>query len=328
MILIYLFYIFNLILSILCIKAINYFFEINNIIFACIIYGHFFPFSFIYSIYSNTLYHWINIFIGFLDYLQVIFLYIGINELSIAEYIAFRTLSIAFNFLLSIFFLKKEFCRYQKTGIGFITLSSIILLVKGESHYIYGFIILLSSFIYSIIGFLMEYYKDICEFSQIKLISSFFCITTYTVYSFINPKSIDIIDVKKSFNYSILYFQILIWTMILFIGASEYIYYYLKQRITNQIENGSIYISILDIIRRVFTLILGLILFKEKYEDYLYWCFALMILGCILFHFNKKIKEYIDKIDKIRGFHYFDQNINTNNLNNNDIKIYEVTNIV
>jgi drug/metabolite transporter (DMT)-like permease len=271
-------YLGNLVLYILCLKAINISLGQYNIVFGCVIFGWFFPLALIYFIYNKMMLENINILLGLLDYIELLLLYIGLNELNVAEYISYRTLSIIFNVILSAYFFQKEFSKFQILGIVLILASCIILLYKGGiNNFKYSAIVLLSSLIYSIIGFSMEANKETGDFIQIKLVSSFFNIMTYTFYSlFCNDIFILLIG-KKDYKL-ILY--------VIFMGASEYIYYYLKLQIINIFDDGSIFTNILDIIRRIITLIISIIIFKETYTDYIYYCYFIIILGCILFYFK------------------------------------------
>ena len=69
------------------------------------------------------------------------------------------------------------------------------------------------------------------------------------------------------------------------------------------------------------TIFIGYVLFRDNYNDYIYWCFGIMIVGCILFNFNKEINEYIQNTrNKLCGYYYFDHNTNDNaNYNNESI---------
>jgi hypothetical protein len=286
-------YLFNLILNVLCLKGINYYFGIDDIVFCCILYGWSFPLAFIHGIMMGMVYSGINCLIGFLDYIQVVLLYVGINQVNIAQYIGYRTISLVFNFIMSTIFLDKTFCRYQKTGIVFISGSCIVLLViGGNDNIVYGGVVCMSSFIYSILGFLMEKYHDECDYKQIKSISSFFCIVSYTGYGALHG----VVPITNP----------IVWLMIGFMGGSEYIHYNLKQQIVG-IENGSVHIGILDIVRRIITLIISVLIFKETYAGTIYWCYSIMILGCILFNFNTMVDRMIVHIkNKLCGYYYFD----------------------
>jgi hypothetical protein len=172
---------------------------------------------------------------------------------------------------------------YQKTGIGLIFISCIVVFFKGDlDNILCSLMILCYSFIYSVIGCLMECYKEKSDIIQIKLVSCFFHMCSYFFYSIFYASII------QNPSYGLILLTI-------FVGASECIYYYLKNRIIQSLENGSIYINILDIIRRVVTLMLGILLFSETNPSYLYYFYGVMLLGCLLFYFNEQIKKCLNR---------------------------------
>ena len=213
-------YLGNLVLYILCLKVINILVGEYNIAFCCVIFGWFFPLAFIHFIYYKTFLDNINILLGLLDYIQLILLYIGINELNVAEYLSYRTLSIIFNFILSVYFFERKFTKIQILGILFILGSCIILLCEGGINNIkYSLVVILSSIMYAFGGFLMEANKETGNFIQIKLVSSFFNIMTFTFYSLFSNNIFLLLEGKKDYR---------LIGCIIFMGSSEYIYYYLK----------------------------------------------------------------------------------------------------
>jgi hypothetical protein len=271
-------YLGNLVLYILCLKAINILVGDYNIVFCCVIFGWFFPIALIHFIYNKIALENINIVLGLLDYVQLILLYIGLNELNVAEYLSYRTLSIIFNVMLSAYFFQKLFTKIQIVGILFILGSCVILIYMGGiSSLLYSSVVLLSSFFYSISGFLMEANKETGSIIQIKLVSSFFNFMTYTFYSLFYNNIFLLLEGKKDYK---------LIGCIIFMGSSEYIYYYMKLQIISIFEDGSIFINVLDIIRRIITLIISIIIFKETYFDYIYYCYSIIVVGCILFYFK------------------------------------------
>jgi hypothetical protein len=87
------------------------------------------------------------------------------------------------------------------------------------------------------------------------------------------------------------------WLMIFFMGFSELFYYYIKTLIINTGENnenfsGSVYINVLDVTRRVITLIVGIIIFKDVYEISYFVCFSFICIGCIFIQFSNQIEKY------------------------------------
>lgn len=269
-------YLGNLVLYILCLKAINIMLGQYNIVFCCVIFGWFFPIALIHFIYNKIALENINIVLGLLDYVQLILLYVGLNELNVAEYISYRTLSIIFNMMLSAYFFQRLFTKLQILGVLFILGACVILIYMGGiNNLLYSIVVLLSSFLYSISGFLMEAHKDTGNIIQIKFVSSFFNIMTYTFYSLFYNNIFLLLEGKKDYR---------LIGCIIFMAGSEYIYYYMKLQIINIFEDGSIFTNILDIIRRILTLIISIIVFKETYFDYIYYCYTIIVAGCILFY--------------------------------------------
>lgn len=271
-------YLGNLVLYILCLKAINIIIGDYNIAFCCVIFGWFFPIALIHFIYNKFAFENINIVLGLLDYVQLILLYIGLNELNVAEYLSYRTLSIIFNVMLSAYFFQKLFTKIQILGILFILGACMILIYMGGiSSIIYSSCVLISSFFYAVSGYFMEANKETSSIIQIKLVSSFFNFITYTFYSLFSNNIFTLLEGKKDYK---------LIGCIIFMGSSEYIYYYLKLQIINIFDDGSIFINVLDIIRRIITLIISVIIFKETYFDYIYYCYSIIVVGCVLFYFK------------------------------------------
>jgi len=306
------FYLINLVFYVIALKSINYYFNIDNLFFSCIIFGEYFPLSLMYFFYNKNILEPINIIIGFLDYLQLIFLYIGINNLYVVEYLSYRTLSIIFNALLSYNYLSVQFNKYEIFGILIIGIICIILLcLGGIKNLLYSLIILGSSFMYSICNFLLEKYKENSNFTQIKFISSFLSLMTYTYYSLFSNSVY--LDIHHKLN-------LVLILLLIFVGSSEYIYYYLKTELIKSTENGSVYINILDIIRRVITFIISIYIFNDKYEIYLYICYSILLLGCIIYNFSKYCEKlYLYIKNKFCSYYYFDEN-SENNLEIVEIK--------
>ncbi len=80
-------------------------------------------------------------------------------------------------------------------------------------------------------------------------------------------------------------------------GFSELFYYYIKTLVINTEKNnenlsGSVFINILDIARRVITLIIGIIIFKDVYEVSYFVCFSFICIGCIFIQFSNEIEKY------------------------------------
>ena len=275
-------YLANLVLYVLGIKALSFYYGLSDIYFSFVLYGNIFPIVFGYFLYKQPKMYLINVILGVLDYTQLILLYVGFSGVSVAQYLSYRNSSILINVILSYLFLDKTFCKYQKTGILLITISCVVLFFMGSTQdSFYSLILLGYSFIYSLIGFLMECYKETSNVLQVKIISTS-------------------LHMVSHFGYSLFYNSALknpSTTLVLLIigcGSSEFNFYYLKNKIIQTVDNGSIYTNILDIIRRVITLFLGIWIFNETNPAYLYYLYGVMLLGCILFYFNKEIEQRIE----------------------------------
>ena len=281
-------YLTNLVLYVLGIKALSFYYGLNDIYFSFVLYGNIFPIVFGYFLYEEPKMYLINVILGLLDYIQLILLYVGFSGVSVAQYLSYRNSSILINVILSYLFLEKTFCKYQKTGILLITVSCVILFSMGSSEdSFYSLVLLGYSFIYSLIGFLMECYKETSNVMQVKVISTG-------------------LHMVSHFGYSLFYNSVLqnpstkLILLIIGCGSSEFSFYYLKNKIIQTVDNGSIYTNILDIIRRVITLFLGIWVFNESNPAYLYYLYGVMLIGCILFYFNKEIEQRIEGNREVR----------------------------
>lgn len=282
-----LFYLVNSILYTITLKSIDYYYDINNLFFSCFLFGMFFPFVFLYSNINQLVYQLGDYVCGILDYSQLILFYVSINNITIAEYLSYRTSSLIFNLILSYLFMEKELSYTKLLGIFIIMLSCTILLIfSGISNIFYSSIVLLASFIYSIINFIVEKYPDKSNYIQTKCISGYLCIFTYMVYTVLYSDLNITIRIKS---------DIILWLMISFMSFSEFFYYFIKTKILNNIvENkselsNSDFLNIIDTSRRVVTLILGIVIFNDKYESYYYICFFFICIGCIFIQFSNNL---------------------------------------
>jgi hypothetical protein len=87
-----------------------------------------------------------------------------------------------------------------------------------------------------------------------------------------------------------------LFLLILFVMVSESLFYILKKLLVEKVNNGSIYTNFLDIVRRILTLVTGIFLFDESNPSYLYIFYTVMMIGCVLFYFNKEIKERLERL--------------------------------
>jgi len=285
-------YLINLILNVLALKAFGYYFGTNHPLFSSLMFGIAFPFIFAFFIYKKIQITKIDLILGIVDNVQLVLLFIGISHLNIAEYISLRTFSLIFNSLLSCIFLTKYICISKIIG-NIIIFSCCITLISlgGIDNMLYSFIIFISSLLYSILAFCMEKYSESNNFVQIKLISTFISIITYLIYSLISNN----INEKIYSNHN----NVIFWLIVLFISSSEIIYFISKFYLIKITTNGSVHTNILDIVRRIITLIIGIFIFKDKYPTYLFICFGFLIVGCIFINFNKKINSIFDKIKQL-----------------------------
>lgn len=281
-------YLTNLILYLLALKGLNYFFLVDNIFFSCFMFGLFFPILLCLFLFKKMVLTKIELISGIIDYLQLILLYISINKLNIAEYLSYRTFSLFFNMILSYFFLNKKINKSTMFGNLIIFISCIVLLgIGGINNIYYAICTLASSFLYSLLGFLMEKYHEQNNYISTKMISCFLSITTYVIYSLFNNSVYN----ELSSNSSIIF-----WALVIFVSFSEVFYYWTKYLIIKITENGSVFTNILDVLRRVITLLLGIIIFKDYYPSYLFICFGFILIGCIFINFSEKIGELSKKI--------------------------------
>jgi len=276
-------YVANLIFNVLGLKGISYYYGIKHVLFATILYGHLFPFLLCYFFYQKTILHRVDFLIGFLDYLQLICVSIGISGVNIAQYLSLRNVSFLMNVVLSYLLLDKTFNGYQQIGTMIIGIScGVVFYMGGMEELFYSIMIFVYSLLFSLIGTIMEMNKENSNIIHVKCISSFFHMTTYFFYSLFNNSLYEEFSEKRSIG---------LFLLIVFVMGSESMFYMLKKRLVEQIENGSIYTNFLDIVRRILTLVIGIILFNESNPNYLYIFYTVMMIGCVLFYFHKEIKE-------------------------------------
>ncbi len=266
-------YFSNQTLYVILFKILEYYLNINNILFNCFIYGLLFIILSNYCIFYNIEYQKIDVILGIIDYIQLLIIYITINNLTTGEYICYRTSSILFNVLLSYLYLDYKITNKNKIGIILIIISYIILIIFNYSSILYSSILLIGSFLFSLISLIIEKYQINTirnNYIQIKWISGLLNFLTYVIF-------IDYSD--NIFNYNIY-----IWIIIILCIIIELSYYKLKIEIIKNIIDGSIFINFLDIIRRIFILIIGLIIFKDKenYNISIYISFSIITIGSYL----------------------------------------------
>ena len=276
-------YVANLIFNVLGLKGISYYYGIKHVLFATILYGHLFPFLLCYFLYQKTILHRVDFLIGFLDYVQLICVSVGISGVNIAQYLSLRNVSFLINVVLSYLLLDKTFNGYQQIGTMIIGIScGVVFYMGGMEELFYSIMVFVYSLLYSLIGTIMELNKQNGNIIHVKCISSFFHISTYFFYSLFDNSLYEEFSEKRSIG---------LFLLIVFVMVSESIFYMLKKLLVEQVENGSIYTNFLDIVRRILTLVTGIILFNESNPSYLYIFYTVMMIGCVLFYFHKEIKE-------------------------------------
>ena len=276
-------YVANLIFNVLGLKAISYYYEVKHILFATILYGHLFPVLLCYFFYQQTILYHVDFLIGFLDYVQLICVSVGISGVNVAQYLSLRNVSFLINVVFSYLLLDKTFDRYQQVGTTIIGVScGVVFYMGGMQELFYSVMIFIYSLLYSLIGTIMEMNKEKGNIIHVKCVSSFFHISTYFFYSLFNNSLYEEFSSKHSVG---------LFLLIISVMGSEYLFYILKKRLVEEVENGSIYTNFLDIVRRILTLVSGVFIFNESNPSYLYIFYGVMMIGCVLFYFNKEIKE-------------------------------------
>ncbi len=268
-------YIANLLLNVLGVKAISV--TGNPIIRSCIMYGQFFPIAFTYQLYHQSPIRFVHLLLGILDYLQLLCMSISLSQINIPTYVGIRNCSIMVNVALSFLIENATFHWIQKIGLGIISCSSLLLIYLGGMDQITSSTILVVfSILYSVITMLLDVNSTISLVMEMKLISSFLQMSTVFYYYVIDGSHV----VLSSSN----------WIIMCSISASEYSYYFIKKELVDRIEHGSIYVTMLDIIRRLLTVVLGTLIFQDSVELYVYYCFTAMMIGCIIYYFHNKIE--------------------------------------
>ena len=272
------------------IKIITHIYHIDNIVFNSVFRSMTLP----YYIYKLKKYQsenkdkvlvarWCDIVNGILYQLDIILSYIGFVELSIGEYITLRTLSVFFGGLYLIFYNKKLLSVQKMLSMGLIFLACIILLIfYNGGNFFYSLVCIISSVVYSLIGFLIELNVKTDEERSLNFYWS--KSISYVIALFIG--------IVNEFNYHtigsilskyIVRDIIIIIALEFIISLLENFYYYLKiTLISNYPKNGSIITQFLDIIRRFSLIIIGVVFFSEVYTSIIFVSLSLMFVGSLL----------------------------------------------
>lgn len=265
-------YIAILLLNVIGVKEISI--SGNPIIRSCIMYGQFFPIAFFYQLYRQSPITLLHLLLGVLDYLQLLCMSLSLSQVSILTYIGIRNSSIIVNVALSYLINNVTFNWIQQIGICIISCSSFVMIYLGGMSQMTSYTILIVfSIIYSVITMLLDINSSSSLVMEMKLISSFLQMSTVFYYYYLLDGSNVIISTSN-------------WFIMSSIAFSEYSYYFIKKELMDLCENGAIYVTILDIIRRIVTVILGILLFSDLIENSAYYCFSTMILGCVIYYFH------------------------------------------
>lgn len=156
---------------------------------------------------------------------------------------------------------------------------------------------LCSSFFYSSNNFIIEkYIKDDNDrqnnFIITKIISNALNIITGIYFEIMNKTITDSFNIFNNI-------PLLIFFMII-LSISENAFYFNKVLLISNFfdkESGSLFTGILDIIRRIITFVISIIIFNEVYNKYIYISYGIMLCGCITYLIPKEWfikKEYVD----------------------------------
>jgi drug/metabolite transporter (DMT)-like permease len=288
-------YLIDVSAEVLLMKALSLYYGIDNYIFLGFVFSWFLPY-FLYKIvvsYKNP--NWYDLINGLLDFFILQLISVAVSKLSIGEYISYRTSTTIFTAIILYFLDRKILSINKYIGLFFILAGCISLLSNSGFSSIVGTLVcLLASLFFSVSNVIIEK-KVINEeekklnFYWSKLISSIMnlsvAIITQINYNLIGQ----IMNTNNLFIVILLCF---------FISLTENIYCYLKIKIIseNTSNNGSLIINYLDIIRRFIMIFVSIFIFSEKYENYLYISFTVIIIGVLINIIDyKKLREYIIK---------------------------------
>jgi drug/metabolite transporter (DMT)-like permease len=304
-------YLIDVSIEVLLLKTLSLYFDINNFIYNCFIFSLFLPF-FLYKVikkYKNP--EWYDLITGISDFLILELISVGVNNLTIGEYVSYRTSTTFFTVLLLYLIDRKILPILKYVGVGIIFIGCLLLIYfSGITTYVGTITCLFASLLYAISNIIIEKFvktddEKIMNYYWTKTISSVINLII-GITSEINYKTIS--NIYRNTNY--LAYVIIIS---LIISITENFYYYLKTKIIGYYENresGSMIINILDIIRRIIMLIVSIFIFKEIYISYIFLSFSLMIVGILFYIININYLK-----NKIRGICYYQQQIEDHEIN-------------
>jgi hypothetical protein len=293
-------YFIDLVFEVLLIKALTYYFKINNLIYTGLVFGSFLPF-FIYKLlrnYSNP--SWNDLFNGFLDFINLVCISISVNGFTISRYIPIGTFTLICIGMI-IYKLPKSnqrlsiFLKY----FGFIIVTFAILLLMIFYSSLNYFIIIIcftGTLFYTIDNLIIENYIENKSDKELNYYWS------KTISSLLNLSMVfNHTDVLP--NESLWYFLIILFL----IAKAENIYYFLKIIInkyeSSNLDNNQIVINYIDVIRRLSSLIISVLL----YQNIIYvFIFVIICISISLIPFGNSFKPFSN------GFIIF--NIKENNI--------------
>jgi hypothetical protein len=283
-------YFIDLVFEVFLIKALTYYFKINNLIYTGLVFGSFLPF-FIYKLlkkYSNP--NWNDLFNGFLDFVNLVCISTSVNGFPISKYIPLGTLSIILVGMI-IYKIDNITCVIPKSNqklslflkyFGFfIVFSAILLLINFYSTLNYFIIIVCftGTLFYSIDNFILEKYISNKPDKQLnyywsKTISSLLNLSMVFNYN-------DVLPIE-----SLWYFLIILFL----IAIAENVYYLLKIGLTSE-NNNQIVLNYIDVIRRLSSLIISVLLYQHIIYVFI---FIIISIGISFIPFNMNENNTIE----------------------------------
>lgn len=276
-------YFIDLVFEVLLIKALTYYFKINNLIYTGLVFGSFLPF-FIYKLlrnYSNPT--WNDLFNGFLDFINLVCISTSVNGFTISRYIPLGTFTIL---CLGMLINKIDNISYIVPKSS----KKLSLFLEYFGYFIVGFAILLLLLFYSSLNYFIII---VCFTGTIFYTIDNLIIEKYTVnksdkeLNYYWSKTISsLLNLSMVFNHtdvlpieSLWYFLIILFL----IAKAENIYYFLKIIVnkyeSSNLDNNQIVINYIDVIRRLSSLIISVLV----YQHIIYVFIFISICICISF---------------------------------------------
>jgi hypothetical protein len=249
-------YFIDLLFEVLLIKALTYYFKINNLIYTGLVFGSFLPF-FIYKLltnYSNP--SWNDLFNGFLDFINLVCISTSVNGFAISKYIPIGTFTIL-SISRLIYKLPKSnqklslFLKY--IGYFIITIAIILLIIFYSSlNYFIIIVCITGTLFYTINNFIIE--STISN----KIDNELSYYWSKTISSLLNLSMVfnhnDVLPIEFLGYFIIILFLI---------ALAENIYYFLKiiaNKYEDSVDNNEIEINYIDVIKRLSSLIISFLI--------------------------------------------------------------------